>query len=456
MTGAGRDAVTGCGAAARAARRLLDSLEGTFAVVPDRSVVLGDRSAAADWALSGAMALTGRADGPPLLGPGAPASVVTAATAVLGALAGDERPSRLPDSCLLGERAAAIGLRRQGPWSVGGSYRPLRTADGWLGLTLARPWDREALPAVLETEVEGDSWAAAAAWAAERPAEQAAARAQMLGIAAAAIPAARPWRASAPFHALRCGEDRAPRRQPLVVDLSALWAGPLCAHLLGLCGARVVKVESAARPDGMRTGSRPFFDLLHAGHESVVLDLADRGGVRDLRRLVHEADVVVESSRPRALAQFGVDAAEAASAGTTWVSVTAYGRSGETANDVGFGDDVAAAAGLVAAACDSDAPFPCGDAIADPLAGAVAAAAALTAVRAGGGWLVDVPMRAVAAWAASLPAGEAVVRRAGGGWQVEDAAGTTHVEPPRARVARAAAAPFGRDTRRVLAELPCR
>ena len=39
---------------------------------------------------------------------------------------------------------------------------------------------------------------------------------------------------------------------PLVVDLSALWAGPLCAHLLGLAGARVVKVESLGRPDGAR------------------------------------------------------------------------------------------------------------------------------------------------------------------------------------------------------------
>ena len=64
-------------------------------------------------------------------------------------------------------------------------------------------------------------------------------------------------------------------RAPLVVDLSALWAGPLCTHLLQLMGARVIKVESRARPDGMRAADHGFYDLLNAGKESVALDFAD-------------------------------------------------------------------------------------------------------------------------------------------------------------------------------------
>ena len=147
----------------------------------------------------------------------------------------------------------------------------------------------------------------------------------------------------------------------LVVDFSALWAGPLCAHLLGLAGARVVKVETPDRPDGARRGNPDFYRLLHGGHESVVLDPTTTGGRRALALLVGAADIVIEASRPRALTRFGLDAGAAVASGTTWVSITAAGRS---ANRVGFGDDLAAA-GLVAYDSD-DVPLFVGDALAEP------------------------------------------------------------------------------------------
>ena len=40
-----------------------------------------------------------------------------------------------------------------------------------------------------------------------------------------------------------------------VIDLSSLWAGPLCSHLLHRCGYSVTKVESQQRPDGARFGN---------------------------------------------------------------------------------------------------------------------------------------------------------------------------------------------------------
>ena len=49
---------------------------------------------------------------------------------------------------LLGERAALAGLSRRAPCSVGGAFRALRAADGWLGLSLARPDDIALLPAL--------------------------------------------------------------------------------------------------------------------------------------------------------------------------------------------------------------------------------------------------------------------------------------------------------------------
>ena len=64
---------------------------------------------------------------------------------------------------------------------------------------------------------------------------------------------------------------------------------------------------------------------------------------------------MIEASRPRALAQFGLDAVDIVTANggpQIWVSITGYGRNGEGANRVAFGDDAAVAGGLVTWADD--------------------------------------------------------------------------------------------------------
>src|SRR4051812_11975385 len=240
------------------ARRLLRALE----PVSEAAVLLADRdggSSMSDWASSGAMALTGRADGPPLAAPGAPASAIRGALLVLAALTSRS----MPGATLLGERAAVAGLSRQGPLSVGGSYQPIATANGWAGLSLARPADVELVPALVEADVRGDPWCAVRRWAATRTAEQVASRAQLLGLAGVRIPAETAERGEPKPFVFTRGASQPRRRQPVVVDLTSLWAGPLCAHLLGLAGARVIKVESVRRPDGARSGPPAFFDLLH-------------------------------------------------------------------------------------------------------------------------------------------------------------------------------------------------
>jgi len=155
--------------------------------------------------------------------------------------------------------------------------------------------------------------------------------------------------------------------------------------------------------------------------------------------LVGAADIVIESSRPRALARFGLDAEAAAAAGTTWVSITAYGRASDR---VGFGDDVAAGAGLLARDADGRPVFV-GDAIADPLTGLTAAAAAACAPA--GGALLDIAMSHVVAAtldparpdpASSSAKPSLAARRDGDGWVVEGAGGAVPVAPPR-RVSRA-------------------
>jgi hypothetical protein len=400
------------------------------------------------WARSGAMALTGFAGGPPRAAP-APVALAMerAARAFLEAAAAHGVRLALDGPALLGERAALAGLRRAGRSSPGGATQLVAAVDGWIALTLARDEDRAALPAWLESAPAafgaGSPWPRVAAACAERPVSCLVERGRLLGLPVAEVspPPAEP---PAALRVAARGPRLAPAHsaRPRVVDLSALWAGPLCTQLLAAAGAEVVKVESRARPDGVRAGAPGFFDLLHAGKASVALDLARAEDRRALRRLVERADIVVESARPRALRQLGIDAEElvARSEGLTWVAITGYGRADAEPGRVAFGDDVAAAGGLASLAGRGlDGPLVCGDAIGDPLTGLHAAVAALEAFAAGGGVLLDVAMRDVCAAAASSapPPGEDP---------------DLPVAPPRARRPSGRARPFGADTARVLAD----
>jgi crotonobetainyl-CoA:carnitine CoA-transferase CaiB-like acyl-CoA transferase len=210
-----------------------------------------------------------------------------------------------------------------------------------------------------------------------------------------------------------------------------------------------VKVESVHRPDGARQGPVAFFDLLHGGQEAVALDFRTTDGRAALRRLLRSADVVVEASRPRALEQLGIVAdtvlSEAAAAGVgprAWVSITGYGRAAPGRDRVAFGDDAAVAGGLVA--WDESGPCFLADAVADPCAGLVAAAAVLRALAAGGRWLLDISMRDVAAHLAGTDPGRAVAAARDG----------LVVEPPQARKASARGPRLGEHTEAVLAGLP--
>ena len=414
---------------------------------------------AIEWADSGAMSLTGHADGPPVLAPGPLATCARAALDAIRLVAGERWWSDLDGPALLGERAAIFGLARRGVVSPGGSCRILQATDGWIAISLPRPDDLRSIPAWLGEGEVAEPWEFVASHVALRPAAEIVARARLLGLAAAVAvdpPAvAPPWcRVAARGRSV----TRARSELPLVVDLSSLWAGPLCTHLLELAGARVVKLESTRRTDGARSGPPEFYGLLNAGKSSVALDFGDPSGRRQLHRILERADIVVESARPRALAQLGVDAESLVESapGLTWVSLTGYGRREPGAGWVAFGDDASVAAGLAAATGGRGGPpLFCGDAIADPLAGIHAALAALACWQGGGGYLLDLALSDVVAHVLGFgPApSPASVHRTGPGWEVVAGHQRTAVSPPRARPVRRPARALGADTERVLEEL---
>ncbi|MER6808143.1 CoA transferase [Spirillospora sp. NPDC000708] len=408
---------------------------------PQAAGAASDVGVAAAWAASGAMVLSGHPDGPPLLPPGRAAHV---ARELAERFAGSTGAPRLDGARLLAERAACTGHVRRGRVSAGGASRLLPTADGWAAVSCARPDDPALLGALASADVRDDPWPVLSAWLRGHTGAELAGRAELLGIAAG------PVRAQAPPSHVPAPAAPRPVKDALVVDFSALWAGPLCAHLLSLAGARVVKVETPTRPDGARYGDPGFYRLLHAGHRSVVLDPATTAGRNAMAALVDAADIIIEASRPRALARFGLDADAAVATGTVWVSITANGRSSER---VGFGDDVAAGAGLVCRDPDLS-PLFCGDAVADPLTGLTAAVLAASAPP-GRGVLWDVSMTDVVA--ATLEPGPPLpstpAARRGDGWAIETGVGLVPVASPERREPGGDAPAMGADTGEVLRSL---
>lgn len=296
---------------------------------------------------------------------------------------------------LLAGRAAMLGLPRAGRVSAGGASRLFPARDGWCALTLSRPDDVDAVPALVESaSAPSDPWVAVESWAAAHRAAEFAERARLLGLPVAVLGEFD----GAAVVDRPLGVPTGPRAVSglLVVDLSSMWAGPLCAQLLARAGATVVKVETRARPDGTRAGPVEFFNWVNSGKLSYAADFAEQ---TTLRALLSVADVVIESSRPESLRRRGLGPDDvAARPGRVWLRITGHGTRGERANWVAFGDDAAVAGGLV-----GEGPVFCGDAIADPLTGLQAALSIVEALERGGGRLVELAMAGVAAEYAGLP-----------------------------------------------------
>jgi hypothetical protein len=320
----------------------------------------------------------------------------------------------LDGATLLGERATLRGMAVPGLTAANGYCHLYQAAGDRIALNLARASDIEMLPALLECDsLELDGLSALAACIRNKNATALTARGRLMGLAIACESEQHaPSRALAGSHSgqivgdqvaeeLGCGQMTTSRRVfPRVLDLSALWAGPLAAHLLWLAGADVIRVEHRSRPDGMRQDDPAFFGLLNQGKASVVLDFGAMEGRQALLSLIASSDIVIEAARPRGLRQLGIDATalSASLPGLVWITITGYGARGEAADWVGFGDDCGVAGGLSALLREASGGGGfVGDAIADPLTGIEAALVAWTRWRSGRGARLGLAMRDVVA-----------------------------------------------------------
>ncbi len=421
-------------------------------------------SAALEWARSGAMELTGPADGAPRFAAGALASAACGAGMVLSALAPRSALARLDAPALLAERAAIADLHRQGEVSAGGSARLFATRTDFVAVNLPRDEDWRLTPAWLEATNSSLSgtrdWKTLAQLIAVKDATTLVERGRLMGLAIA--PARKTVPHDRPLFTLRHASEKSPSPTPRpirLLDLTSLWAGPLATSLLAMAGIEVLKIESPARPDGARRGPDAFFQLLNGNKRGCALDLHQSADRAVFERLLEGADIVVESARARALGQLGFDAASWVTGrrGRLWASITGYGRSREW---IAFGDDAAVAAGLAWPPEPGESrPFFCGDAIADPLAGLTLAALLLAHSQCGRGGLLDLSLTDCAAHAASLPHEglELPLEPAPHGWCVVEAGQTSAIEKPRARISEGRAPPLAAPDETLLANwtVPC-
>ena len=283
------------------------------------------------------------------------------------------------------DRGNELDLASPGLMSPNGHCRLIQTRDSWIAVSLARRDDIELLPAWLGTPLDAEPWDSLTSTAAKRTASDLLVTAVDLHLPVARVGEAEPLERPQLIDGGTRNAD--------ILDLSALWAGPYCGGLLAEAGYRVIKIESPDRPDPTAQHTPGLDARLNGGKERLSLALDGP----ELLSMIDNARVMITSARPHALARLGLDEERifTRNPDLLWIAITAHGWRGDAAMRVGFGDDCAAAGGLLR--WEEDRPHFIGDALADPLTGIMAATLALEALEGQKAGLIDIALARTAA-----------------------------------------------------------
>jgi crotonobetainyl-CoA:carnitine CoA-transferase CaiB-like acyl-CoA transferase len=177
-----------------------------------------------------------------------------------------------------------------------------------------------------------------------------------------------------------------------VVDLTRILAGPLCTMMLGDMGAEIIKVEPPGTGDDTRTWGPPFasgeaayFLGANRNKRSITLNMAAAPGQQVLRRLIADADVLVDNFKLGTLAKWGFtdDWFETTAPRLVRCSITGYGSSGPKASLPGYDFILQAESGLMSICGAADGgPTKYGVAIVDVCTGMLACNSILAALNA--------------------------------------------------------------------------
>ncbi|RDI23336.1 formyl-CoA transferase [Pseudacidovorax intermedius] len=130
-----------------------------------------------------------------------------------------------------------------------------------------------------------------------------------------------------------------------IVEMGQLIAGPFCGKTLGEFGAEVIKIEPPVTGDPLRNwrllqkGTSVWWQVQSRNKRSVALDLRAPEGQEVARRLVAEADVLIENFRPGMLEEWGLDpeSLQAANPGLIVLRISGFGQTGPYRDQPGFG-----------------------------------------------------------------------------------------------------------------------
>jgi crotonobetainyl-CoA:carnitine CoA-transferase CaiB-like acyl-CoA transferase len=190
-----------------------------------------------------------------------------------------------------------------------------------------------------------------------------------------------------------------------VLDLTTFLSGPFCTQVLADLGAEVVKVEAPAGdssrhiPPHFVGEDSAYFLANNRSKRSVCVDMRGEEGQALVRRLVGEADVVVENFRPGVPARLGLDigALRAAHPKLVWASITGFGLEGPWAGRPAYDMIVQALSGVMSLTGEPGRTsvrlgIPAGDTVAGLYTAVAINAALAERARTGRGRHVDVAM----------------------------------------------------------------
>jgi len=185
----------------------------------------------------------------------------------------------------------------------------------------------------------------------------------------------------------------APLKGIRVVELARILAGPWAGQPLADLGADVIKVEAPEGDDTRRWGppfverdgdrSAAYFHATNRGKRSVTVDFRTAEGQETVRRLVADADVVIENFKLGGLAKYGLDFASLSKVNPKLVycSITGFGQTGPYAHRAGYDFIIQGMSGLMSVTGEPDGqPQKVGVAVTDIFTGVYAATAILAAL----------------------------------------------------------------------------
>ena len=191
-----------------------------------------------------------------------------------------------------------------------------------------------------------------------------------------------------------------------VIEMGQLIAGPFAGKTLGEFGADVIKIEAPGSGDPLRNwrmikeGTSVWWQVQSRNKRSIALDLRSAEGQDIARKLIAEADVLIENFRPGTLEGWGMgwDALSAINPGLVMLRISGYGQTGPYRDLPGFGAIGEAMGGLRHLTGEPDrVPVRCGVSIGDTLAALHGTIGVLTAlyhrkVNGGKGQVIDVAL----------------------------------------------------------------